>query len=61
MHRTGVKFAELTYQQGMGFQSNILRTILQIEKTIFDLAKQDKGKVLIVCDRGAMDPSACEM
>ena len=61
VHRTGVKFAELTYQQSMDFQSNILRTILQIEKTIFDLAEQDKGKVLIVCDRGAMDPSACEL
>ena len=24
------------------------------------MAERDKGNVLIVCDRGAMDPSACE-
>ena len=24
------------------------------------MAEIDKGNVLIVCDRGAMDPSACE-
>ena len=46
--------------QAQRFQDNILRTILQLEKTFFDMAEEDQGNVLIVCDRGAMDPSACE-
>ena len=50
----------LTPSQSQRFQDNILRTILQLEKTFFDMAEEDQGNVLIVCDRGAMDPSACE-
>ena len=50
----------LTPSQSQRFQDNILRTILQLEKTFFDMAEEDRGNVLIVCDRGAMDPSACE-
>ena len=46
--------------QAQRFQDNILRTILQLEKTFFDMAEEDQGNVLIMCDRGAMDPSACE-
>ena len=46
--------------QAQRFQDNILKTILQLEKTFFDMAEEDQGNVLIVCDRGAMDPSACE-
>ena len=60
LRSSGVKWAELTPIQAKLFQTNILCTILQIEKTFFDLADHDKGNVLIVCDRGAMDPSACE-
>ena len=45
----------------MKFIENILATILQLEKTFFDLAKGDSCNVIVVCDRGAMDPSACEL
>ena len=37
-----------------------MKTILQLETTYREMAERDKGNVLIVCDRGAMDPSACE-
>jgi hypothetical protein len=44
------------------FQENLLKTVLQIEEVFFDLAK-DTAKsrsCLVICDRGAMDPSACQ-
>ena len=41
------------------FQKNVLKTVLQLEKVYFDLAAQDEDNVIVVCDRGAMDPSAC--
>ena len=41
------------------FQKNVLKTVLQLEKVYFDLAAQDEDSVIVVCDRGAMDPSAC--
>lgn len=54
-------FSRTTKQQAFDFQKNILRTILQLEATFFDMAEKDRGDVLIICDRGAMDPSACEL
>ena len=56
----GVDFAKATKEQAFDFQCNILKTILQLETTFIEMAEKDKGNVLIVCDRGAMDPSACE-
>ena len=56
----GVDFAKATKEQAFGFQCNILKTILQLETTFIEMAEKDKENVLIVCDRGAMDPSACE-
>ncbi len=50
---------ELSASQKMSFQCNILRTILQLESTFFELADDEVGNVLVVCDRGTMDPSAC--
>ena len=41
------------------FQGNVLQTIMQLEKVYFDLAEQEEENVIVVCDRGAMDPSAC--
>lgn len=41
-----------------------MKTMRQIEKTFFDLAaldhKHHNRSVLIICDRGLLDPSACE-
>lgn len=54
-----VKFPEMSHEQVLSFQRNILKTILQLESTFFELAEEDRDKnVLIVCDRGTMDPSA---
>jgi len=44
------------------FQANLLRTMMTIEQTFFDLANIEVSKgrnAIVICDRGAMDPSAC--
>lgn len=58
--RGGVKYAELSPGQARDFNRNILKTILQLETTFFEMAVEDKRDVIIVCDRGTFDPSACE-
>ncbi len=55
-----MKFAEFSPVQAEKFQRNILKTIIQLESTFFELAEEDTKNVLVVCDRGTMDPSACE-
>uniref|UniRef100_A0A146LYV1 NadR/Ttd14 AAA domain-containing protein n=2 Tax=Lygus hesperus TaxID=30085 RepID=A0A146LYV1_LYGHE len=40
------------------FQENLLKTMLQIENTFFELAETCPRDCLIICDRGAMDASA---
>lgn len=40
------------------FQENLLRTMIQIENTFFELGKTCKRNCMIICDRGAMDASA---
>lgn len=48
----------------MDFQENLLKTLLQIEDSINEAATfystEKKLKCLIIYDRGAMDPIACE-
>ena len=51
---------ELNAKQQQLFQRSILTTQLELEKTFFQLADHDVGSVLVVCDRGTMDPAACE-
>ena len=58
--RGGVKFSELTAEQALLFQQQILATLLEVERTFDLLAERDSRNVLIVCDRGSMDPFACE-
>ncbi|PIO63988.1 hypothetical protein TELCIR_14396 [Teladorsagia circumcincta] len=54
-----VKFEELNHEQAYIFQRDLLRTMLQIEDTFFNQAEAGVGRnVLIICDRGGMDPSA---
>ena len=56
-----MKFAELSQKQVDCFQKNVLKTIIQLETTYFDLAEEETNRnVLVVCDRGTMDPSACK-
>ncbi|VDK43096.1 unnamed protein product [Anisakis simplex] len=56
----GVKFSELNGEQSYAFQKDLLLTMLRIESVVFfnqaELSSADY--VLVICDRGAMDPSA---
>lgn len=42
------------------FQENLIRTLLQLEQTFFDLAATCKRDTIVISDRGAMDPSSCK-
>ncbi|XP_041349503.1 TRPL translocation defect protein 14-like [Gigantopelta aegis] len=56
----GVTFAELEKNEVFLFQENIIKTMMQIENSYFDLAKSFtcKQNVLMICDRGLMDGAA---
>ncbi|KAJ2952574.1 hypothetical protein O0L34_g6897 [Tuta absoluta] len=54
----GVKFADLTPEEAAMFQENLLKTMIQIENTFFELGRTCQRNCLIICDRGAMDASA---
>ena len=55
----GVNFAELSTKAAENFQANLLKTIIQIENSFFDLANEGSApNCLVICDRGAMDASA---
>ncbi len=58
----GVNFAELSEEQAYQFQKDLLSVMLHMEQTYFNLAASEakKGrKTVVLCDRGAMDASAC--
>ncbi|XP_055316408.1 TRPL translocation defect protein 14 isoform X2 [Sitodiplosis mosellana] len=54
----GIKFSDLTETEAYHFQENLLRTMIQIENTYFELGKSCSKNCLIICDRGVMDASA---
>ncbi|XP_014245404.1 TRPL translocation defect protein 14 isoform X2 [Cimex lectularius] len=54
----GIKFSDLTEEEAFKFQENLLKTMIQIENTFFELAETCPRNCLIICDRGAMDASA---
>ncbi|CAH1101662.1 unnamed protein product [Psylliodes chrysocephalus] len=54
----GIKFADLNSEESVKFQENLLKTMIQIEDTFFELGKTCSRNCLIICDRGAMDASA---
>ncbi len=56
-----MKYTEVSPIQAQDFNRNILKTILQLETTFFEMAAEDKRNVIIVCDRGTYDPSACKL
>ena len=47
------------YFSAYKFQENLIRTMIQIENTYFELGKSSTRNCLIICDRGVMDASAC--
>ncbi|CAN7985888.1 unnamed protein product [Ixodes hexagonus] len=54
----GVRFPDLTPAEVEKFQENLLKTMISMEETYFDLATTSKKNCLIICDRGTMDASA---
>lgn len=54
----GVKFTDLDDQEVYTFQENLIRTLLQLEQTFFDLAATSKRDTIVISDRGAMDPAS---
>lgn len=54
----GVKFSDLTAEEAYKFQENLIRTMIQIENTYFELGNSSTRNCLIICDRGVMDASA---
>nr|XP_032513456.1 TRPL translocation defect protein 14 [Danaus plexippus plexippus] len=56
----GIKFVDLSPDEAMKFQENLLKTMIQIENTFFELGRTCQRNCLIICDRGAMDASACK-
>ena len=47
------------YFLGYKFQENLLKTMIAIENTFFELADSVNQNCLVICDRGVMDASAC--
>ncbi|KAK7580122.1 hypothetical protein V9T40_000751 [Parthenolecanium corni] len=54
----GVKFADLDEETAYKFQENLLKSMIQIENTFFELGQTSSRDCLIICDRGAMDVSS---
>lgn len=54
----GVKWSELSDEDAFSFQCNLIKTMMTIENTYFELAKKSTKNCLMVCDRGTMDASA---
>lgn len=54
----GIKFSDLSTEEAYKFQENLLKTMIQIENTFFELGESCQRDCLIICDRGAMDASA---
>ncbi|XP_075219915.1 TRPL translocation defect 14 isoform X2 [Lycorma delicatula] len=52
------KFQSFCCDHAYKFQENLLKTMIQIENTFFELGETCQRDCLIICDRGAMDASA---
>nr|XP_053644684.1 TRPL translocation defect protein 14-like isoform X3 [Cherax quadricarinatus] len=54
----GIKFGDLSQDDAVAFQENLLKSMMQIENTFFSLAETCRKNCLVICDRGTMDASA---
>ena len=61
LHRGGPKPREFSEEERYSFQLNLIKTVIQLEKTFEDLAQFSKQNCIILCDRGVMDSIACEI
>lgn len=60
--RGGVDFKYMSREEVYKFQKNLLHTVFAVEQLYEDLAKASVNQgcnCIIICDRGAMDISAC--
>lgn len=48
----GVKFQDLCEEEVFRFQEDLIKTMMQIEQTFFDLASSSTVNTLVICDRG---------
>ncbi|RKP20776.1 hypothetical protein ROZALSC1DRAFT_27769 [Rozella allomycis CSF55] len=58
---SGVEFSTLTKDQQINFQMSLLKVMITIEDSIMELASSQASRgqnVVVICDRGTMDPSA---
>ncbi|XP_013382936.1 TRPL translocation defect protein 14 isoform X2 [Lingula anatina] len=54
----GVKWMEMNDNDIFQFQENLIKCMMQIEKTYCELAQMSTKNCLIICDRGIMDATA---
>jgi hypothetical protein len=54
----GFSFYGLSREQRVVFQKNLMRIMVELEDSFFDLAKQCGKNAVVLCDRGAMDAKA---
>ncbi|XP_022238480.1 TRPL translocation defect protein 14-like [Limulus polyphemus] len=54
----GVRFPDLTAEEAIRFQHDLLRVMMALEECYFSLAESCKQNCLVICDRGTMDASA---
>jgi len=54
----GIKFPELSKEDAFLFQENLIKTMLAIENTYFDIAETCPKNCIVICDRGLMDATA---
>ncbi|KAJ8312898.1 hypothetical protein KUTeg_010271 [Tegillarca granosa] len=54
----GIKFTNLKNDEPYRFQENLIKTMMQIENTYFELARTCQQNCLVICDRGLMDATA---
>ena len=57
---TSLKFPTLVVVAAFQFQQNVIKTMMQVENTFHALAEHRRQNVLLICDRGVMDGSACK-
>lgn len=54
----GIKFPELNEKESYKFQNHLVKVMIRLEESFFDLALSCKKHCLIICDRGVMDAAA---
>ncbi|KAH9397420.1 hypothetical protein TYRP_003735 [Tyrophagus putrescentiae] len=54
----GIRFPDMTQEEGEKFQENLIKVMIAMERTFFTLASTCKQNCIVICDRGIMDATA---